>query len=212
MTGLTQDPVALKARASLVLVIGAIIFFVGAERPRLLAMDAPPERSGDAAAPESAPGYSIIPQRNVFHLQPPPTPENTPAPPLNLPKVYLTGLVRNGPEWKALLVVKPEFLDERGQRSIFYLTMAQGETRVLGSGEKRVTVQVDQIHADQQKIDFINSGSPMTLSMKDNSLDGPPADHPLKTKADREKMRLLNSIHPAPPQPLLPPLTGETPP
>src|ERR1700733_225647 len=53
--------------------------------------------------------YSVISDRNVFHLNSPPPPPAPPDPkPVDLPKVMLTGFVGKGHSMKVLLAIPPK--------------------------------------------------------------------------------------------------------
>jgi len=105
--------------------------------------------------------YSVISNRNVFHLNPPPPPvvEAPPAP--DLPKVMLTGFLGKGKSVKVLLAIPPK----ENKDPTVYLTLAPGEK----GGESGRDVELVQIHLDKEEVDIINSGTPQTLSVKSNS-------------------------------------------
>jgi hypothetical protein len=82
--------------------------------------------------------------------------------------VILSGFVRTGNQWKALLAVKLQNPDPRGRELTYYLTLAEGEKKTAGSDEKQAVVELVKARAEQEEADILNSGIPMTLSMKEN--------------------------------------------
>jgi hypothetical protein len=102
--------------------------------------------------------YSVISDRNVFHLNPPPPPPPPPDPkPLDLPKVMLTGFVGKGSSMKVLLAIPP-----KDAKEFTYYTS-------LVPGQKDHDVELVRIHLEKEEVDIINSGTPQTLSVKSNS-------------------------------------------
>ena len=73
-----------------------------------------------------------------------------------------------GNQWKALLAVKTENPDPHADKLSFYLTLAEGDKQGVGAGDKRWMVELVKLDANQEKVDILNSGRPITLSMKDN--------------------------------------------
>jgi hypothetical protein len=109
--------------------------------------------------PEEANPYSVISDRNVFHLNPPPLPPAAePAKPLDLPKVMLTGFVGKGKSMKVLLAIPPA---KDSKDTITYLSLA--------AGDREHDVQLVKIHLDKEEVEIINSGTAQTLSAKSNS-------------------------------------------
>jgi len=118
---------------------------------------------GALAAADSSPAeanpYSVIWDRNVFHLNPepiPPPPE--PPKPAELPKVMLTGIVGKGSSIKVYLAIPPKDAKE----STYY-------TGGLVPGQKDHDVELVAIRADEEEVDIINSGTRQTLSVRSNS-------------------------------------------
>ena len=146
-------------------VIGGAIFFGIKGDCLAWAEDGPPTPAVAAPVNDESNPYSVITGRNVFHLNPPPPP---PAPdtglPPALPEVYLSGFMRMGDILKVLMEVKTRNPEARGPELISYLTLAEGE--------KEGVVELVRVYLDQEKVDIINSGTPMTLSMKDNGVKG----------------------------------------
>jgi hypothetical protein len=109
-------------------------------------------------APADANPYSVISDRNIFHLNPPPPPPDPDAAKaVDVPKVMLTGFVGKGNTMKVLMAVLPK--DKKD--SVSYLT--------LKPGEKDHDVELVNIHLDKEEVDIINTGTAQTLSVKSNS-------------------------------------------
>jgi hypothetical protein len=109
--------------------------------------------------PDEANPYSVISDRNIFHLNPPPPPVSADAPkPLDLPKVMLTGFVGKGTSMKVLLAIPPA---KDSKDTIAYLSLAPGD--------REHDVQLVKIHLDKEEVEIINSGTAQTLSAKSNS-------------------------------------------
>ena len=87
----------------------------------------------------------------------------------------LSGFAQTGNEWKVFLAVKTKNPDPKAAPSNSYLTLAEGDKREVASGENRFVVQMVRVYPDQEKVDIINSGTPVTLSMKDNGFVTPAA-------------------------------------
>jgi uncharacterized membrane protein YgcG len=103
--------------------------------------------------------YSVISDRNVFHLNPPPPPPAPPeAKPADLPKVMLTGFVGKGSRMKVYLAIPPA----NAKESIYY-------TSGLVPGDKDHGVELVKINYDKKEVDIINEGTAQTLSVKSNS-------------------------------------------
>jgi hypothetical protein len=105
---------------------------------------------------EEANPYSVISDKNVFHLNPPPpaTPAEVVKPP-DLPKVMLSGFQKVGNSMKVYLA-----LPAKDPKDTAYLA--------LQAGEKERDVEIVKIRADKQEVDIINTGTPMTLSIASN--------------------------------------------
>ncbi len=116
----------------------------------------------DVAVTEGSPAdanpYSIISDRNIFHLNPPPT---NPPPPdttlADLPKVMLTGIMKKHDAWEVFLAVPPK----DNKENTVYLTLAPGE--------KQHDIELVKIRYDKEEVDIINGSIPQTLSVKSNS-------------------------------------------
>jgi hypothetical protein len=121
-----------------------------------------------AAADDPANPYSVIVERNVFHLNPPPPPPEAEKPKVDLPVIKITGFVNIGNQSKALFVSQPK--DKKDEPTYYS----------LAEGEKSGTLELVKIHPGEEGVDIINDGVPATLTVKDNSLvpstDASPAE------------------------------------
>ncbi len=126
----------------------------------------PPGAAPASVVSDDADPYLVITQRNVFGLKPPPPP---PAPPKDaaaaLPEVRLTGFMRKGAPWKVLLSVTPASPDGHQHGLTFYLTMVEGD--------KEGDVELVKAYPVEGKVDIINSGTPMTLSLEKEQRESP---------------------------------------
>jgi hypothetical protein len=116
--------------------------------------------------PVDANPYSIISDRNIFHLNPPPPPVAADdVKPPEQRKIMLTGMIKKRDSWEILLEIPPK----DGKDSPIYLSLAPGE--------KEKDVELVKVRYDKEEVDIINAGIPETLTVKSNSYDavGPPA-------------------------------------
>ena len=122
-----------------------------------VAATANPSGTSDGAGDNSNP-YAIIIDRNVFRLNPPPPPPSAEKKAVELPKVYLNGIIRVGDDVRVLFSIPPK--DAKGQTTYFK----------LAPGEKDGVLELVKVHPDQQEVDVLVSDTPMTLSVLSNSL------------------------------------------
>ncbi len=123
--------------------------------------------AADASASSSGSSntYSAINTRNVFGLRTPSVPkEEQKSPSSDLPVVILSGFVETAGHLKVLLAVKRKSTDSTAPENTSYLSLAEGE--------KEAGIALLRAYAGQEKIDLINQGVPMTLSMKANGFEG----------------------------------------
>jgi hypothetical protein len=116
--------------------------------------------------------YSVISDRNVFHLNPPPPPPTTDAtPPPEQRKVILTGLIKKHNSERDAVEVFMAIPPKDAKDSMIYLTLAPGE--------KGHDVELVRVRFDKEEVDIVNAGIPETLSVKSNSYASitPPAAH-----------------------------------
>jgi hypothetical protein len=113
--------------------------------------------SSDGAGDNSNP-YAIITDRNVFRLNPPPPPPSAEKKPVDMPKVYLSGIIKIGDDVRVLFSIPPK--DAKSPTSYFNLS----------PGEKDDVLELVRVHPDQQEVDVLVNGMPMTLSVASNSL------------------------------------------
>ena len=132
--------------------------------------------------------YAIISSRNVFRLNavplPSPEPEVSKA---DAPAIKITGIIRIGDVARALFVIQPK--DSKTSPTYFD----------LAAGERDGILEVVQINPEARKVDIINSGMPMTLTVKDDSLalndtGAPDAEPPLPPGA-RARTPNPNALH-----------------
>jgi hypothetical protein len=122
------------------------------------AATATPPSTSDGTGDNSNP-YAIITDRNIFRLNPPPPPpSDADKKPVDLPKVYLNGIIKIGDDVRVLFSIPPK--DAKGQTAYFK----------LAPGEKDDVLELVGIHPNQQEVDILVSGTAMTLSLLSNSL------------------------------------------
>jgi len=85
-----------------------------------------------------------------------------PAP--NLPAVSLNGFTQTGGNLRVFLLVKTQNGDPKAP----VLT----SSLVLCEGQQQDGVELVKAYLDEGKVAIVNSGTPMTLSMKDNGVKG----------------------------------------
>jgi hypothetical protein len=147
----------LKATAGLL----GWLFLLTQGRPTLAAALA--EGDDDDSNP-----YSVISERNVFHLNPPPPPVTVDdKPKAELPSIKLSGFLRIGQKTHALFSSTPK---DKKDGPIYYN---------LADGEKEGILEVVRIHEDKGEVEIINTGTPVTLSLKTDTLE-PKAPPPNK--------------------------------
>lgn len=118
--------------------------------------------TSDAAADSSNP-YAVITDRNIFRLNPPPPPKDPNEKPVELPKVYLNGIVKIGDNVEVLFSIPPK----DSKKTTSYFSLAPGE---MAPGQNDETLELVNIHPDQQEVDIVVNGTAMTLSVASNSL------------------------------------------
>jgi hypothetical protein len=121
------------------------------------AATATPSSTSDGIGDNSNP-YAIIIDRNVFRLNPPPPPPSAEKKPVDLPKVYLNGIIKIGDDVRVLFSIPPK--DAKSQTAYFK----------LAPGEKDDVLELVRIHPNQQEVDVLVNGTAMTLSVLSNSL------------------------------------------
>jgi hypothetical protein len=161
----------MSARAKIVwvgMIAGAVLF--GSEAISLgNADDSTPSTAGLSANTNNP--YSVIVERNVFRLNPPPPPPPiSNAPPPDLPVISFGGITETANEVKAHLSVKVKTGNSTMSERISYLTM--------GEGDKEGVVEVIKIFPVEERVDINNSGTRMTLTMKENGYKNDPAPAP----------------------------------
>jgi hypothetical protein len=153
------------------------------------AATATPSGTSDEISDNSNP-YAVITDRNVFRLNPPPPPPSAEKKPADLPKVFLNGIIRIGDDVRVLFSIPPK--DAKSLPTYFK----------LAPGEKDDVLELVRIHPDQQEVDVLVSGMPMTLSMLSNSLaSSPAAASPEGKPAGGARRRPPAAAIPTPPAP-----------
>ncbi|MGA3179197.1 MAG: hypothetical protein ABSF38_02510 [Verrucomicrobiota bacterium] len=155
---------------------GAIL--LGGQRACLAATgDAPPALPAAAASDDNSNPYSVIIDRNVFRLNPPPPPDDNKdkGPPPDLPVVKLSGFIKTADKLKVLLAVSVKTGDSKAPEAMYYLTMVEDEVETVGEGDKRAVEKLVKVYPGEEKVDIENSGTRMTLSLKENGFGQAPA-------------------------------------
>jgi len=114
-----------------------------------------PDSPEDASNP-----YSVISQRNVFHLNPIPPPPAPEAPKPDLPVIKLSGFFTLGSTVRACFSSVPK--DKKQEPANYTLTDGEKSSDNL--------LEVLRIHQDTGEVEILNSGTRMTLSLKDDTL------------------------------------------
>jgi hypothetical protein len=72
---------------------------------------------------------------------------------------------------KVLLVVKTKSPDAKEHESVSYLSLGEGDKQGGGTTDKQGVIEVVKVDVNAGTVDIVNSGTPVTLSMKDNGLE-----------------------------------------
>jgi hypothetical protein len=134
--------------------------------------------SQDASNP-----YSVISERNVFHLNPPPPPPEPEKPKVDLPVIKLSGFFKVGAKTRALF----SSVSKNKEEGWIYYNLAEGE--------KDGILEVVKIDEAEGKVDILNSGTRATLTLKEDSL----------TPAMAASAAASPGAGPGPPSPGMPP-------
>jgi hypothetical protein len=112
--------------------------------------------------------YTVISERNVFHLNPIPPPPALEPPKVELPDIKLSGFVKIGKSTHALFACISK---DKKKDPIYY---------DLSEGQKDGIVEVLKIREEKGEVDILNSGTPTTLTLKSDSLElaGAPPNKP----------------------------------
>jgi hypothetical protein len=149
---------------------GCLLFLIAfASGMKPLVLQAAPDASAVASAAngdDTSNPYAVITERNIFHLSPPPPPPEPEKPKVELPVVKITGFVNIGNVSRVLFVSLPK--DKREEPT--YYSLAEGEKGSDGTHQ----FELVRIHPLQDAVDVINDGTPVTLTVKDDTL-GPTA-------------------------------------
>ncbi|MDB6057158.1 MAG: hypothetical protein JWO95_1002 [Verrucomicrobiales bacterium] len=135
-------------------------FGIAQEQPAVSGDPAPDQNTPDA---DDSNPYSAIIRANVFHLTDAPKPVEKPDQILQtLPKVNISGFLRHSDQpVRALFATVPKDPKELPR----YFNLAEGE--------KEDILQVTKIYPNQDAVDVIIAGTPVTLTTKSNSFVQP---------------------------------------
>lgn len=133
----------------------AVALYAAVPPGRPLLAETTKDNSDDAANP-----YSVIVERNIFHLNPLPPPPEPEKPKVELPVVKITGFINIGNQSKVLFVSQPK---DKKTEPIYY-SLSEGEKSANGK------LELVKIHPAQEGVDVINDGTLVTLTVKDDSL------------------------------------------
>ena len=92
--------------------------------------------------------YSVIADRNAFHLNPAPAREAAPETnePAVLPEVSVSGFVQSGGEWQVFMVIKGRKPNPSGV-ALSYLNLGEGDKKEVISDDKPVVIEVVKVVA-----------------------------------------------------------------
>ncbi len=181
--------------------LGCLLFLIGTASgtmPVALRAAVPPGIT--PAADDASNPYSVIVERNIFHLNPPPPPpSDADKPKVELPVIKITGFVNIGNKSRVLFLSEPKDKKE----GPFYYSLAEGEKSADGKFE------LVKIHPSQDEVDVINAGVPVTLTVKDDSLGSSPA--PAASPVAKEGPPSGKPGNGMPGRPMFPPGRGSVP-
>jgi hypothetical protein len=106
---------------------------------------------------EASKTFAVISDRNIFHLNPIPIPPPE-QPKIELPLIKLSGFFRQGRHTRALFCSLPK--DKKDEPAYYNLS----------EGEKSGFLELVKIDYDKGEVEVINSGTRMTLNLKDDGL------------------------------------------
>jgi hypothetical protein len=143
-----------------------LLFLIGtaaATTPVALRAAIPPDPAPAAQTAKENPDdtgnpYSVIVERNIFHLSPPPPPPEPEKPKIELAAIKITGFVNIGNQKKVLFIALPT----KAKKDSTYFSLSEGE--------KSGILELVRIHPSEDGVDIINDGTPVTLTVKDDSL------------------------------------------
>jgi len=116
--------------------------------------------------------YSVIVDKNVFHLSPPPAPELEIPAPAALPDIHLSGFVQTGNEVKVLLAVELPKTDPKAVPQTRYLALRQGDKEALDPDGNRGIVELVKADLGQEEVEVLNCGTRLTLTMRKDGFEG----------------------------------------
>lgn len=138
-------------------------FGIAQEQPTTASSGEDTASDQNASTTDDSNPYAAIMRANVFHLTDPPKPVEKPDQVLlTLPKVNISGFVRHADQpVRALFATVPKDPKELPH----YFNLAEGE--------KEDILQVTKIYPNQDAVDVIIAGTPVTLTTKSNSFIQP---------------------------------------
>ena len=113
------------------------------------------------AADLAANPYQTIPERNLFHLNPPPPPAPAPETKVPTPKIFLTGISTLGGRKAALLKTAPQGKPGEPPKERSYM---------LGEGERQDDLEVVAIDAPGGIVNVRYNGDAISVNFKDNAV------------------------------------------
>jgi hypothetical protein len=114
---------------------------------------APPAQAQNAD--DTGNPYSVIVERNIFRLNPPPPPPGPDLPKVELPVVKITGFLNVGRVNRVMFVSQV-----KGQKDPNYYSLAENEKSSDGK------LELVKIHDSKDAVDVINDGTPVTLTVE----------------------------------------------
>jgi hypothetical protein len=120
-----------------------------------------PANTDDSSNP-----YSVIVDRNIFHLNPPPPPPEPEKPKVELPVIKITGFVSIGAQNRVLFSGT-----SKEKKETSYYSLTEGEKSSDGK------LELVKIHPGKDAVEVLNDGVLVTLTLKDNSAQ-PSTDAP----------------------------------
>jgi hypothetical protein len=118
-----------------------------------------PVGAGVPDTEDEANPYTVIGERNVFHLNPIPIPPPLEPPKAELPEIKLSGFLRIGNSTHVLFA---SVAKSKKEEPVYY---------DLTEGEKQGILEVLKIHEQKGEVEILNSGTPFTLTLKNDALE-----------------------------------------
>ena len=161
--------------------VGGMLFLIGAALCAAVPPATKPASDTVKDSPDDSNPYSVIVERNIFHLNPPPPPPEPEKPKVEVPVIKITGFVDIGVAEKGSLSFRNPRIKKEGT---FYYSLAEGESGADGSHK----LELVKIHPSQDGVDVINDGVVVTLTVKDDTLGATGAPAPPAPAKERPGM------------------------